>query len=161
MINGGIITINEEMLNNQLKSYIHKITKGYLTNYNFILVGDSIILDGTCNIPKIGTVKAGYMFKIVELTFCKGKRILELSYMEDLSAGMDPVVKTALALLKKKGTALSMAVSHLNKAAISENNGRIFIDLTKIEYTSKIPENITINYIGADAGKISFGVNII
>lgn len=164
-IERGALILPDEIINQELRSYITNRAAPYLINYRLTSTasasgmdgpGGLLFLDLELQIKQLGRVQARYMITISELTFSPQVRRLSFDYREDIRCG-NPLQSIALKALLGDKTLLMKAAE---RAGLSETADRqsAVVDLTRFPSLAlpKFIDNATLRYDGAGEGFLCF-----
>ncbi len=151
----GILVIPESLINHKLKSKILEMIPT-IRSYNVSFSGDSIMIDGTVNLPKIvSAVNLKYMLKIQELDFGGSIHKVTFTYMEDTHCE-NTMAQMALSAFKMKSTLAARGAGLLKKYKnhIYVTDTMAAVDLDGFGIKDKIPDELNLSYISATDGKL-------
>ncbi len=158
LLKKGVLAIPEHAVNSTLRPYITSAVP-MISDYHVMFEGGTILADASVSIPKVGgVVELSYSFTITEFKFDSAARMMTAGYKES--------VKTQNALAKMALSALGLGGGSLLQKALSKaaKSGLVYatedvisVNLTGLEALKKVPEELTVNYLGIENGTIKLG----
>ncbi len=158
LLKKGILAIPERAVNTTLRPYITSAVP-MISDYHVMFEGGTVLVDASVNIPKVGgAVDLSYSFTVSEFKFDSTGRMFTAGYKEH--------VKTQNALAKMALSALGLGGGTLLQKALSKaaKNGLVYaaedvisVNLSGLEALKKVPEELTVTYLGAEGGALKLG----
>lgn len=156
----GLIVIKETLISNDLKPLILSQGKGIIENYKVNFENDSIKLNLSIDGKQLGPLNLEYSIQIKEFRFDNSGHKIYATYSESSQSLGNIAQKMALKAALINGPLLKTLIKIANISYIFVDGNNLFIDVDKMQIISKIPEDLTLNYISAKDSKLSLLFNI-
>ena len=157
LIKKNILAISEHEVNEVLRPYVLSLSP-MIGDYHLMFSGGKILADVTARVPKVGTeIELSYAFTVRELKFDATSRMISAEYKESVKTE-STIAKMALATLGLGGgSLLQKGLSLAAKDAAYVTGDTISLNLSAIEAMKKVPDELTLSYVGADEGLLKLG----
>lgn len=153
IINGDFY-FHEYIINRTLRDVVMNNLDSYLTDYSINFIDNHILISAEADIKQLGAVSLNYKIKMLRFSFGPGGHNLALEYKEDAKSRGNMMQATVLKLAASKQPLIKTALDHLDNDAIKVTDNIISLDLDKLAYSSRIPKDLAIRWLGCGEGKL-------
>lgn len=158
----NIISISNELINNNLKNRLLSLAKPYLIDYSVDFSDGHICLDLRLRIKTIGDLTAKYMIKVADFTFNEQYHTVRFNFLEDVKSDGNPMQKIMLkAAGLKDSTFLQTAAAMLNPPGITVEGKSCSVDFDQfVDLKNGILSKISLQYLDSRSGTLQLSFNI-
>lgn len=137
-IRRGLLSIPEELINQELAPVILSKTQPYLKDYSVSFSGNLIFLEASLSIKQLGPIKAFYMLEVVDLNCSKQGLQLHLRFREDIKSTGNPMQNMIFTAAKGllSGSFLQKAIGNSGLTGIHVPGADLFIDTARLPLSS-------------------------
>lgn len=155
----GLFVIKEGLLSKDIKPFIMTQAGEVLRDYNVKFGNGQIQLWASLDAKQLGPIEVQYEITVSELRFDGSGHKLYATFREVANPLGNMVQKLAFKAALMNGPLLKTAIKMGNISYIQVDGNHLLIDFDQLNLVSKLPENLTLNYISSKDAKLtlSFG----
>jgi len=151
----GLLILTESLLSRDLKPFILSQAGEMLQDYNIKFEDGQIRLWASVDAKQLGPVEIEYAIAISELRFGDTDHKLYATFRETSNPTGNMVQKIAFKAALINGPLIKTAVKMGNLSFVHVDGNNLMIDFDQLDFSSKIPEDLTLSYISSKDAKLT------
>lgn len=152
----GLLVLKESLLSRDLKPFVIDQTNGMLQDYRIKFDNGQILLWASIDAKQLGPVEVDYVLTVMELRFDGAGHKLYASFRESANPQGNMIQKIAVKAALVNGPLLKTAVKMGNLSFVQVDGNNLLIDFDQMGIASKLPDDLTINYISSKDARLTF-----
>lgn len=151
----GLLVLKESLLSRDLKPFILSQASDTLRDYNIKFENGQIKLWVSIDAKQLGPVEVEYAITVSELRFDGTGHKLYATFRETTNPIGNLLQKIAFKAALINGTLIKTAVKMGNISFVYVDGNNLLIDFDQLDISSKIPDDLTLNYISSKDTKLT------
>ena len=154
-IQQGLLVLKASLLSRDLKPFVLSQTGDALRDYRIEFENGKIQLWASIDAKQLGPVEVEYAITVSELRFDQTGHKLYATFRETSNPLGNMVQKIAFKAALMNGALIKTAVKMGNISFVYVDGNNIMIDFDQLGIISKLPDDLTLNYISSKDTKLT------